>query len=128
MYGRFGTRSHRTEWVGDVSVAGMARALEGALELHANYPDNRDALAGKRGPQPRFATPEKYPSLAERYTDTLNYEGNVVQSCIHCHQIGDAERDLYRTSGRPIPETVLYPHPHPKVVGSSWTRARGRRS
>ena len=38
-------------------------------------------------------------------------------SCIHCHQIGDAERDLYRAQGEPIPETVLYPYPHPKSVG-----------
>jgi S1-C subfamily serine protease len=47
----------------------------------------------------------------------LNYEGNVVQSCIHCHQIGDAERDHYRALGEPIPETVLFPFPHPKTIG-----------
>lgn len=117
VYGRFGTRSHRTEWVGDVSVAGMARALEGALELHADYPDNRAALAAKRGPEPRFASPEKYPSLSEKYTATLNYSGAVVQSCIHCHQIGDAERELYRSAGEPIPEQVLFPYPHPKSLG-----------
>ena len=27
IYGRFGTRSHRTEWYGDVSLSGMAKAL-----------------------------------------------------------------------------------------------------
>ena len=35
IYGRFGTRSHRTNWVGDVSVEGLAKALAGGLELHA---------------------------------------------------------------------------------------------
>lgn len=52
-----------------------------------------------------------------RYTAKLNYEGNVVQSCIHCHQIGDARRTYYRSRGEPIPETVLYPFPHPKSLG-----------
>ena len=28
IYGRFGTRSHRTEWYGDVSVDGLAKALQ----------------------------------------------------------------------------------------------------
>ena len=27
VYGRFGTRSHRTNWVGDVSLDGLAKAL-----------------------------------------------------------------------------------------------------
>src|SRR5436190_19365670 len=63
IYGRFGTRSHRTNWVGDVSVDGLAKALQGALDLHADYPENKAALAGKRGPVPEFPTPEKYPAL-----------------------------------------------------------------
>ena len=117
IYGRFGTRSHRTEWVGDVSVAGLARALEGALELHADYPANKASLAGKRGPQPLFPSPENYPSLRDKYTDTLNYKGDVVKSCIHCHQIGDAERDYYRSRGEPIPEQIMFPYPHPRDVG-----------
>jgi serine protease Do len=117
IYGRFGTRSHRTEWVGDVSVAGLARALEGALALHADYPNNKEALSGKRGPEPLFASPEKYPELREKYTSALDYEGNVVQSCIHCHQIGDAERTFYRQNGDPLPERVLFPYPHPKSIG-----------
>ncbi|MBX3451678.1 MAG: PDZ domain-containing protein [Planctomycetaceae bacterium] len=117
IYGRFGTRSHRTEWVGDVSLKGMAAALQGALDLHAGYPANKASLSGKTGPTPEFSTPEKFPSLRDKFTSTLNYEGNVVQSCIHCHQIGDAQREFYRAQGQPIPETVLFPYPHPKSIG-----------
>lgn len=117
IYGRFGTRSHRTEWFGDVSLVGLAKALEGALELHAEYPANKKALAGKRGPEPEFASPEKYPALKDRFTDSLDYTGNVVRSCIHCHQIGDAQRALYRERDEPIPDRVLYPYPHPKSIG-----------
>jgi S1-C subfamily serine protease len=63
------------------------------------------------------ATPEKYPTLRDKYGPTLNYTGNVVQSCIHCHQIGDAQRQAYRSRKEPIPVNVLLPHPHPKSIG-----------
>ncbi len=117
IYGRFGTRSHRTEWQGDVSVPGMAEALIGALELHSNYPANKAALAGKRGQPLEFSAPEKFPSLADKFSDSLDYSGNVVKSCIHCHQIGDAQRELYVSRGQPIPEEILFPYPHPKTIG-----------
>lgn len=117
IYGRFGTRSHRTSWVGDVSVQGLAKALQAGLDLHASYPTIKAALAGKRGPAPEFPTPEKFPTLEKKYGPALNYAGNVVQSCIHCHQIGDAQREYYRTRKEPIPETVLFPYPHPKAIG-----------
>ncbi|MFK8112525.1 MAG: Trx7/PDZ domain-containing (seleno)protein [Rubripirellula sp.] len=117
IYGRFGTRSHRTEWVGDVSIDGMARALEGALELHSNYPANQSQLAGKRGSSLEFASPEKFPSLKTKYTDALNYDGDVVKSCIHCHQIGDARREYYWHQAKPIPDDLLFPYPHPKSIG-----------
>jgi hypothetical protein len=116
IYGRFGTRSHRTNWLGDVSLEGLARALQGGLDLHAGYPKNKDALAGKRGPAPEFAVPEKYPSLG-KYTDKLNYGDKVAQSCIHCHQVGDAIKDFYRKKNEPLPEKVLFPYPHPKSLG-----------
>lgn len=117
IYGRFGTRSHRTEWVGDVSLKGLAEALRGALELHQNWPASRAALAGKTGPTPEWPAPEKMPGLKEKYTSTLNYSGEVAKSCIHCHQIGDAIRDDYRNRSQPIPPQVLNPYPHPRSIG-----------
>ena len=79
VYGRFGTRSHRTNWVGDVSLAGLAEALQGALDLHGAYPKKKVPLAAKRGPAPLFRVPEKFPTLA-KYGPELEYKGNVVQS------------------------------------------------
>ncbi len=116
IYGRFGTRSHRTNWVGDVSLDGLAKALEGALDLHANYPKNKDSLTAKRGPAPLFPMPEKFPTLA-KYNSELDYKGDVVRSCIHCHQIGDAIKNHYRAKQEPLPEEVLFPYPHPKALG-----------
>lgn len=117
IYGRFGTRSHRTEWVGDVSLKGLAQALQGALELHADYPASKASLLAKSGPAPAFARPELMPTLKDKYTSQLNYTGEVAKSCIHCHQIGDAQRDLYRSRGEAIPDTVLNPYPHPRSLG-----------
>jgi hypothetical protein len=117
VYGRFGTRSHRTRWEDDVSIKGLAAAMQGALELHANYPRNAAELAAKRGPQPEVSSPELFPSLKDRFTGSLDYEGDVVKSCIHCHQIGDAQRDMYRAAGKPLPEPILFPYPHPKAIG-----------
>ena len=117
IYGRFGTRSHRTDWLGDVSLDGLAKALQGALNLHKNYDTVKDSLAAKQGKPLEVASPELYPSLKGKFTDALNYEGNVVKSCIHCHQIGDARREFYWQQKKPIPEKVLFPYPHPKVVG-----------
>lgn len=117
IYGRFGTRSHRTSWSDDVSIEGLAKALQGALDLHAQYPKNKADLAGKRGPAPEFPTPEQFPLLKKRYGPKLDYRGQVVPSCIHCHQIGDAQRQLYRARPEPIPDEVLFPHPHPKALG-----------
>ena len=117
IYGRFGTRSHRTNWLGDVSIEGLAKALQGGLDLHAGYPKNKDSLAAKRGPAPEFPVPEKFPALSAKYTAKLNYEGNVVQSCIHCHQVGDAIRTFHRAKREPMPQEVLFPYPHPKSQG-----------
>jgi serine protease Do len=117
IYGRFGTRSHRTNWIGDVSVDGMAKAMQGALALHKEYPGNKAELASRRGPAPEFARPELFPTLKDKYTATLDYKGKVVQSCIHCHQIGDAVRDLAFSRKQKLPDALLFPFPHPKAVG-----------
>ena len=117
IYGRYGTRSDQTHWADDVSLEGLAKALEGALALHKDYPNNKATLAAKKGPAPDFPVPEKFPLLKDKYGSQLNYEGNVVQSCIHCHQIGDAQRQFHREKSGALPEQVLFPYPHPKAVG-----------
>jgi serine protease Do len=119
LYGRYGTRSAQKDWVDDVSVEGLGKALQGALQIHREYPSNRPSLIGKQPGKQLFATPEQIPSLATRFTSKLDYEGNVVKSCIHCHQIGDAMKEYYRAESKSgkIPDSVLFPYPHPKSIG-----------
>ena len=117
IYGRFGSRSDGKEAARDISMEGFRKAMEAALELHRNYPANKTSLAGKKGPAPRFQRPEEYPSLTGKYKATLDYEGKVVQSCMHCHMISEAERKLHRAGSRPLPDEVLFPWPMPDAVG-----------
>lgn len=120
IYGRYGTRSHRTESADDVSIEGFAQTLEAALKLHADYAANKAALAAKRGPTADIPVPEELPILKAtgKYGSKLNFDGNqVVQSCIHCHMVGEAQRMVFWQSGKPIPEKMLYPYPNPKQFG-----------
>ncbi|MDP1560895.1 MAG: Trx7/PDZ domain-containing (seleno)protein [Pirellulaceae bacterium] len=116
IYGRYGTRSDRVHHSDDVSALGLAKALEGALELHRDFSSHRSVLQAKRGQPPPFKAPELYPTLKGKYGRQLDFVGNVVKSCIHCHQIGDAQIDYHLSHGD-IPDEVLFPFPHPKVVG-----------
>ena len=72
VFGRFGTRSHRKEWYGDVSLPGMAKSLKGALDLHQVYPGNRALVEGKRGSALEGPRPELFPSLHDRFTESLD--------------------------------------------------------
>lgn len=126
IYGRYGTRSDRTKSEDDVSLEGFAAALQGALDLHAKFPEVRKSLAAKTGiflsgrrTNVKVATPEEFPSFGGKFAPTLDYspDKKVVPSCIHCHQVGEAERRLYRDAGKSIPERLLFPYPNPKVLG-----------
>jgi hypothetical protein len=117
IYGRFGSRSTQEDPSGEVSIPAFREAMAAALDLHARHEEVKGSLAAKRGPPPPHGKPEDYPSLKGRYTSRLDYEGKVVQSCIHCHQIRDAERLLLRDARKPIPDAVLYPWPLPETLG-----------
>jgi hypothetical protein len=116
IYGRYGTRSHRPE-AEDISLQGLRKALEAALALHKNLEAVKPTLAGKLPGPVAYRTPVSYPNLATKYSAALNYEGQVAKSCIHCHQVREAERLLYRSDGKPLPEAVVFPSPDPSLLG-----------
>ncbi len=66
------------QWIGDVSLQGLAEALDGALTLHQEYPANRGLLQGKTGSAPLFVHPEEFPSLQERFTSSLSLQGQPL--------------------------------------------------
>ncbi len=118
IYGRYGSWQHQKNHQ-DTSLESFRTALEKALQLHAGYPANQPALAGKTGAPLPFQTPVEIPDLAARYGRELDWQGNVVKSCVHCHQIGDALRAWHRDAGRAVPVELIYPMPPPETLGLS---------
>jgi S1-C subfamily serine protease len=51
------------------------------------------------------------------YALDLDWTGKVVQSCVHCHQVGDAIRLSFRENKQPIPIEWIYPQPAPEAIG-----------
>lgn len=116
VYGRYGSWIHQKD-AQEKSTDSYRLALQGALDLHKGYPANKPALAGKQGGPTPFKVAIDLPALAEKYTLDLNWDGKVVQSCVHCHQIGDALRLSYREKKQPIPTAWIFPFPAPEVLG-----------
>lgn len=116
LYGRYGSWTHQVDPAARETI-GYRRSLEAALALHREYPKNRDALAGKQGRAVPYRTPVEFPALATKYGRELNWGGNVVQSCVHCHQVGEAFRSYHREKGEPMPLEHIYPMPAPQTIG-----------
>ena len=117
IYGRYGTRSSLENAESHMSLEGLVDALEGALLLHEGYPENAPFLKQKQAAPTKYKTPNDYPSLRGKFGYELDYGEKVVQSCLHCHQMLEAERLVYRNAKQPIPEKLLYPHPLPQTIG-----------
>ena len=118
LYGRYGSWTHQKD-PQERTTVGYKRSLEAALAIHAAYPVNKAVLAGKQGGPTPFATPIEIPLLATKYKRDLDWEGKVVGSCVHCHQVGDAYRAFYRDAGKPLPSELIYPMPMPETIGVS---------
>jgi hypothetical protein len=117
LLGRYGTRSDQKEWSQDVSISGLRAALERALDWHRNFDTVASSLQGKQGKAVEVLSPELYPSLRGKYGAALDQEGSLVKSCIHCHQIGDAQKAMAFELHGTLPEPTLFPFPHPKIFG-----------
>ncbi|MCH2180429.1 MAG: PDZ domain-containing protein [Mariniblastus sp.] len=115
IYGRYGTRSSVEDAEKHMSMQGLAATMRGVLEIHEG--DLEVDLSGKQSLETDYRTPNDLPSLAGKFKSDLDYQGAVAKNCLHCHQIQDAQREIYRASGQPIPDRLLFPHPHPSVIG-----------
>jgi len=109
IYGRYGRSSENT-------VEGLRTALEGALELHKNYPANKAELEGKAGTSLPWKTPEALPAIQEKgkYREAESKGG-----CIHCHNVLSGVTKSFRAAGQAVPERFAAPYPAPERMGVS---------
>jgi serine protease Do len=107
IYGRYDARQAD-------DLAGLRKALEGALELHEKWPANQAELAGKTGPALRWKAPEEIPALLEKgkFKPAVGRDG-----CIHCHNILEGTKKSYKALGDPLPARFSAPYPTPQRVG-----------
>jgi hypothetical protein len=117
LYGRYGSRSDHKDTQKDISVEGLVKAMEGALELHAAYPGNKASLAGKTGPKVPFPTPESIPEL--RGKPNIKPADGTRGGCVHCHQAHDGEVWSLRKAGQALADKQIWPFPMPDELGLS---------
>ncbi len=115
IYGRFGSWSistiRRT-----APPRPCARRSSGSSRC---IPDTRRTAPRspeKKGDPMAYRTPIDLPEL-KRFSSELDWQGKVVASCVHCHQVGDAIRQEIRDQGKPMPMSLLYPYPKPETLG-----------
>ena len=114
VYGRYGSRGDKA--TGHVhTAAGLRKAMEGALDLHALYPGNRKSLEGKVGKAPPWRTPEAMPALKGR--ENVAPADGSRSRCVHCHQARDGEAWSLRMARRKIDDRHLWAWPMPDEVG-----------
>ena len=116
VYGRYGSWLHQTDPL-NKATASFRKALEAGLAIHQGYPANKASLVGKQGAPMPYSTPVEFPTLSEKYGSKLDWDGKVVQSCVHCHMVGDAVRAHYRSRNKPMPVEWIYPQPSIEVLG-----------
>lgn len=116
IYGRFGSWQHQEDPLNKTTVS-FKKALEAGIAIHQGYPANKSTLAGKQGGPTPYKTPVEFPALVEKYPSKLDWGGKVVQSCVHCHMVGNAFRAHYRSQNQAVPVDWIYPQPSIETLG-----------
>ncbi|MEJ6580947.1 MAG: Trx7/PDZ domain-containing (seleno)protein [Akkermansiaceae bacterium] len=118
-YGRFGSWHHQKN-PEDKSTDGLTATLQASLDLHKNYPANKATLANKQPLPLPYKTPLQIPHIANNpksFAPDLDWQGKVVQSCVHCHQIGDGLKAAFHDKKEPVPLLLSHPTPAPATIG-----------
>ena len=120
VYARYGTQSAEGSDAYN-SIDGLINTMNRVLELHANYPQNKAELQGKRGLAKAFKTALEMPGLQNPQKLAQQTErGN----CIHCHNIHDAEQVNAKQTGA-FTQDLLWRYPLPDNIGLKIDRVSG---
>ncbi|HIK93191.1 MAG TPA: PDZ domain-containing protein [Planctomycetes bacterium] len=121
IYARYGTQSEQGADAYN-SVDGLVNTMQHVLKLHAEYPQNKSLLAGKRATQKPWKTALDMPTLHPN----LRKGGQTTRSnCIHCHNIHDAEHEYWKQQGT-MSHDRLWRYPLPENLGLTVDPQDGR--
>ncbi|MEC8554729.1 MAG: Trx7/PDZ domain-containing (seleno)protein [Planctomycetota bacterium] len=121
VYARYGTQSAAGADAFN-SVKGLVSTMNQVLELHADYPNNKALFTDKIPPQKEWKTPRDLPMLDPK----LMKEAQTTRShCIHCHNIHDAENELWEHTDS-LSNERLWRYPYPSNLGVKISVRDGR--
>jgi S1-C subfamily serine protease len=96
--------------------------MQRVLQLHEEYPKNKHLFVGKKPPQKPWRTAKEIPTLHPN----LRREAQTSRThCIHCHNIHDAENDLWVRDGT-MSKNKLWRYPYPDNLGIRLSVHDGR--
>lgn len=121
VYARYGTQSAEGPDAYN-SIDSLEKTMRRVLELHANYPNNRELFAGKRGEPKPYKTALEMPGLSNK----VKLKGKTERAnCIHCHMIHDAEHRAWNANDTFSIEKV-WRYPLPDNLGLAIDASDGR--
>lgn len=121
IYARYGTQSSDGADAFN-SVKGLLATMKRVLQLHEDYPENKHLFVGKKPPQKPWATAQEMPTIHPN----LRKEAQTSRThCIHCHNIHDAENDLWVRDGT-MSKNSLWRYPYPDNLGIRLSVRDGR--
>ena len=71
----------------------------------------------QKNPQDKTTASLENAGLKGKFRDELDWSGQVVKSCVHCHQIEDSLRLEQRDKGRTFSQAMVFPYPAPETIG-----------
>lgn len=121
VYARYGTQSAEGPDAYN-SIEGLLTTMKRVLELHKQYPKNRELLVGKRrSTTPRFALDLPGLKNAEKLAQVT-----TRSNCVHCHTIHDAAHFEAQAKGT-FQRDMLWKYPLPDNLGLHIDRVAGNR-
>ena len=121
IYARYGTQSEDGPDAFN-STKGLVNTMKRVLALHANYPDNAGLFQDKKPPQKDWKTARGIGTL----NPSIQVDGQTSRSnCIHCHNIHDAENELWAKNGT-LTKDELWRYPLPANIGLEINVVDGR--
>ena len=103
VFARYGSRTADGPMAMN-SMEGLQATMQKVLEAHADYPENKDRFAAKRGPTPKYRWPKDIPSPT--IEKVLSNTVGERQSCVHCHNVYDGLHEALEKENRYDPNKL----------------------